>query len=270
MRIRRFVLLVICCLQGIASGASGKPVPPPPRHAGVYVVAHRGAHQHTPENSLPAYQKAIQLGVDFIEVDARQTKDGHFVSVHNSTIDAYVEGATGAIRDFTLAELRAFDIGVQAGPEWKGTRIPTLDEILALCKGKTGIYMDFKDGDWRALLRLVRAYDMQRNVLWYAPQWKLIKIQEACPDCIIMPDPGPEKKLAATLEKFRPTVVASAWRHYSETFAKACHEAGALVIVDESDPSCWEQAFAWHTDGIQTNHPDKLITLLKKRDPQDQ
>lgn len=255
----------VLAISLLAQAAPDKPVLPPPRHGGVYVVAHRGAHQGLPENSLPAYQKAIELGVDFVEVDARQTKDGHFVSVHNDTVDAYAESAAGRVRDLTLAELKALDIGARTGPEWAGTRIPTIDEILALCKGKVGIYMDFKEGDWEGLLRLVKAHGMERHVLWYAPRWKLEKIRETCPECIIMPDPGPESKLQPLLEALRPKVVASVWRHYSETFVKACHRAGAIVIVDESDPSCWEQAFAWGTDGIQTNHPERLVALLKER-----
>ncbi|HOD52066.1 MAG TPA: glycerophosphodiester phosphodiesterase family protein [Candidatus Hydrogenedentes bacterium] len=268
MRISAMLALCVVAFTAFAGADSAKPVLPPPRHGGVYVVAHRGAHEGIPENSLPAYQKAIELGVDFVEVDARETKDGHFVSVHNSTIDSYAEGAKGRVADFSLAELKAFDIGARVGPDWVGTRIPTLNEILALCKGKMGIYMDFKEGSWEALLKLVKDYGMERHVLWYAPPWKLEKIREACPECIIMPDPGPETNLQQVLDDLRPRIVASVWKHHSETFVKRCHEAGAIVIADESDPSCWEQAFAWNTDGIQTDHPEKLVTLLKERDKQ--
>lgn len=260
--------LCAVCLGGMAVFAwagEGKSMLPPPRHGGVYVVAHRGAHGGIPENSLPACQKAIELGVDFIEVDARQTRDGQFVNVHNSAVDAYAEGAAGAVRDLTLAELKALDIGTRVGPEWAGTRIPTVDEVLALCKGKVGIYMDFKEGSWEALLALVKRHGMEQQVLWYAPPWKLKKIREACPECIIMPDPGLEANLKPLLEEFRPKVVAAVWKHYSETFVKACHEAGAIVLVDERDPSCWEQALAWRSDGIQTDHPAELVALLKKR-----
>ncbi|MGI6461517.1 MAG: glycerophosphodiester phosphodiesterase [Candidatus Hydrogenedentales bacterium] len=238
---------------------------PPPRHGGVYVVAHRGAHNGIPENSLPACQKAIELGVDFVEVDARQTRDGHFVNIHNSTVDAYAEGATGAVRDLTLAEIQALDIGSRVAPEWAGTRIPTVDEVLALCKGKIGVYMDFKEGSWETLLALVKKHGMERQVLWYASRERLKKIREACPECIIMPDPGPETNLKPLLDDLRPKVVAAVWRHYSETFVKTCHEAGAIVLVDEHDASSWEQALAWRSDGIQTDHPEKLIALLKKR-----
>ena len=98
---------------------------PQPKNANTYVVAHRGTHIDIPENTLAAYQKAIDLGCDFVEIDLRKTKDGRFVSVHNSTIDAYTNGEiTGKVGSFTLAELKNLNIGKQVGPEWVNERIP--------------------------------------------------------------------------------------------------------------------------------------------------
>src|SRR5262245_18834783 len=81
----------------------------PPRHGGVYVVAHRGAHQGIPENSLAVYQRAIELGVDFVEIDIRMTKDGVPVSRHNDSVDAYVKGAKGRVEDMMFDDLRELD-----------------------------------------------------------------------------------------------------------------------------------------------------------------
>ena len=84
----------------------------PPRHAGIYVVAHRGVHDTIPENTLAAYRRAIELECDFVEIDVRTTKDGHLVSIHDSTIDRYtIRGEKGKVSEMTLAELQAIDIG---------------------------------------------------------------------------------------------------------------------------------------------------------------
>jgi len=99
-----------------------------PKNGSTYVIAHRGTHVGIPENSLPAYQKAIDLGCDFVEIDVRTTRDHQFVSVHNSTIDAYVPGKTGKVKDLTLADLKTLDIREKIGDEWKGTQIPTFEE----------------------------------------------------------------------------------------------------------------------------------------------
>lgn len=237
----------------------------PPRH-GIYVVAHRGAHQGIPENTLAAYRKAIELGADFVEIDVRTTKDGRFVSVHNSDVSAYTGGKeTRKVRDLTFDEIRALDIGSVVGPEWKGTQVPSFEEILDLCKGKIGIYLDLKDADVEPLVAMIKARGMERSVLWYADPNELKEVASRCPECIPMPDPGPAANLDALLEEMKPRVVASVWRHYSQEFAEKCHAAGAIVIVDESGPECWEDGLKWNTDGIQTDHPEELIAFLKAR-----
>lgn len=239
---------------------------PPPKHGNVYVVAHRGAHNGIPENSLPAYKKAIELGVDFIEVDIRVTKDGRIVSMHNNNVGLYARGVTGRVQDFTLTQLRELDIGSRTGPEWKETRIPTLEEILDLCKGKCGIYLDLKNAPVPQLVGLLKKYDMERHALWYSPFerfWVFNKLASRCPDCIPMPDPLPHWLLPLMLKTMNPQIVATVWDQFSKEFADKCHKANAIVIVDESDPSCWQQALAWGADGIQTDHPAELIAFLQ-------
>jgi glycerophosphoryl diester phosphodiesterase len=266
------VITILCCHSIVSAGAE-ESVPPlslrAPKHGGVYVVAHRGAHNGIPENSLAAYEKAIALGMDFVEIDIRATKDGELVSIHNSTIDAYVEGASGKVRDFTLKELRAFDIGSRVGPQWKGTQVPTLDEILTLCKGKCGIYMDLKEpAIIDQVAEEIQEHGMEDDVIWYAPIhfMKVLKgFKERFPNAILMPDPIQEKGIPKLVEGLHTQMMSASWRNYSKSFVDACHAAGAIVIVDESDQSCWEDALAWGSDGIQTDHPAELIEFLNTR-----
>jgi len=239
---------------------------PAPRHGGVYVVAHRGAHIGIPENTLAAYEAAIEMGVDFVEIDLRTTQDGRIVSVHNKEIDSYVtNGRQGLVSEMTLEQLKQLDIGSRIGPQWSGERIPTFEEILELCKGRVGIYLDLKDASVDKVVNIVNKWDMARQVLWYADFDELERVAELCPECILMPDPGPEEKLAEVIRRFKPSVIAAVWRHYSQSFAAKCHQAGAIVIVDESGPACWQDALAWNTDGIQSDRPANLITLLERR-----
>ncbi len=238
-----------------------------PRHGGVYVVAHRGAHEGIPENTISAYRKAIELGCDFVEVDVRATKDGVLVSMHNATVDAYTQDATGTVRDFTLAELKALDIGSRVGPEWREERVPTMEEVFTLCRGKIGVYLDVKEpAVIPALLELVRKHSMEREALWYTgvPQQK--QVQEACAECLLMPDPGPEKNLEPMFEKFErvPRIVASVMKYCSKEFVEFAHARGAIVITDEGSRDDWEQMIAWGMDGIQTDHPADLIAFLDR------
>jgi hypothetical protein len=108
-------LMFVGCLVASVSAQENSRIPTglrPPMHAGVYVVAHRGVHDSIPENTLAAYERAIDLGCDFVEIDVRTTKDGHLVSIHDSTIDRYSSrGETGKVAEMTLEELRGIDIG---------------------------------------------------------------------------------------------------------------------------------------------------------------
>ena len=239
---------------------------PEPRHGGVYVVAHRGAHNGIPENTLAAYEAAIEMGVDFVEVDLRTTLDSHVVSIHNKEIDSYVtDGRRGLVSEMTLEQLKQLDIGSRISPQWSRERIPTFEEILELCKGRVGIYLDLKDASVDKVVSMINKWDMAQHVLWYADFDELQRVAELCPECILMPDPGPEENLPKVIERFKPSVIAAVWRYYSRSFAEKCHRAGAVVFVDESGPSCWQDALAWNTDGIQSDRPAQLISLLKRR-----
>ena len=244
----------------------------PPINGSIYVIAHRGAHFGIPENSLPAYQKAIDLGCDFVEIDIRTTKDNEYVSIHNSTVDAYVEGKTGRVQDMTCTELKELDIGKKIGDQWKGTRVPTFEEILKLCQRKIGIYLDLKDADPLGLIELIKKYNMEKQVVWCiggSAHKTIMVVKQDCPDCIPMPDPGEEKNLHKVMVAYQPKVVASVMGRYTKSFGKHVHMRGALVFVDDSEEQIehlkqeWKKMLHWQVDGIQTDRPEELINFLK-------
>ncbi|HOK10101.1 MAG TPA: glycerophosphodiester phosphodiesterase family protein [Candidatus Hydrogenedens sp.] len=264
-----FIISFVLSIPHFLFADEGKPSLPPPKHGGVYVIAHRGFHQGYPENTLIAYQKAIECDVDFIEVDLRTTADGEIISVHNSKIDDYTDVVKGSISQFTLKELKQIDIGSRVGSEFSDQRIPTFDEILDLCKDKVGLYLDMKSVDPVKVLDKLESYNMKYRVVWYGGRKDLETVKKLCPGCFIMPDPGPEKHLKYVLEMFKPPVIASDFKSCSPTFVEMCHEYGAKVFMDDAGPESWEESLNWGVDGIQTDHPDKLITFLDKRNKKD-
>lgn len=101
----------------------------------VNIIAHRGANKRAPQNTLPAFQKAIDMGTDGFETDVHLSKDGVPVICHNYTIDETSNG-TGKIEEMTLEQLKGYDFGSYYDPKFKGTTLPTLDEFLDLAMGK--------------------------------------------------------------------------------------------------------------------------------------
>jgi glycerophosphoryl diester phosphodiesterase len=94
------------------------------------LLAHRGASRHAPENTLPAFKLALQQGADGVELDAKLSADGQVVIIHDQTVDRTTSGH-GRVADLSLADLQALDAGVFTGEQFRGTRIPSLDEVFA-------------------------------------------------------------------------------------------------------------------------------------------
>jgi glycerophosphoryl diester phosphodiesterase len=94
-----------------------------------WIIAHRGASGHAPENTLAAFERAVHLGAGFIETDLQLTRDGRFVAFHDETLERTTNGR-GAVHDYTLAELRELDAGRWFDRQFEGQRIPTLEEVL--------------------------------------------------------------------------------------------------------------------------------------------
>lgn len=116
-----------------------------PTGAPVIVVGHRGTTRFAPENTLAAFEKAIDMGARSIEVDVRMTRDGEFVIMHDPWVDRTTNG-TGLVSQMTLAEIRKLDAGSWFSPKFAGERVPTLREALRAVKGRTAVDIDFKSG----------------------------------------------------------------------------------------------------------------------------
>jgi glycerophosphoryl diester phosphodiesterase len=98
-----------------------------------WIIAHRGASGHAPENTFAAFERAVQLGAGFIETDLRLTRDAKFVAFHDANLERTTNGF-GAVHDHTLAELQQLDAGMWYDRQFMDQRIPTLDEILEFAR----------------------------------------------------------------------------------------------------------------------------------------
>ena len=109
----------------------------------IFVAAHRGWSDMYPENTMIAFEKAIELGVDQLETDVRITKDGALVLIHDKTVDRTTDG-TGFVRDYTLEQLKKLDAGSFMGKQFRGTQIPTFIEFMELVKDHPTITLDIE------------------------------------------------------------------------------------------------------------------------------
>ena len=126
--------------------------------AGVFIAAHRGCHNASPrldlaavpENSRPALEHCVLLGVDMMELDVRRAADGTLVVIHDATVDRTTDGH-GKVSALTLAQLKELrlkqNLGGAMSPEPTAESVPTLAEMLEAAKGRIMLNLDIKDED---------------------------------------------------------------------------------------------------------------------------
>jgi glycerophosphoryl diester phosphodiesterase len=106
-------------------------------------IAHRGASGNYPENTRLAFEKAIEAGVDMVEIDCQLTADGHVVVFHDERLRR-TAGVNGAVRDKTLAQLKKLDVGKWRKKAFQGQLILTLEEALEIFAGKVNLCLEVK------------------------------------------------------------------------------------------------------------------------------
>ena len=241
------------------------------------VISHRGANRLAPENTLSAFRKALEFGVDGFENDVHMTLDGHLVVCHDDDVKRTSNGS-GLICEKTFGELRALDFGGWFSPDFEGEKIPTLAEFFELCGPLKVINVEIKrapDGSTAAAPAVVRlAKEMGVFGKLIISSFEMDMLQ-AClaedtaarvcflyapdsPDCeAVCEDPaGFAKKY--NLYAFHPFVML-----VSEEFMDACHAAGIVV-----NPWTVNQERAlgllrgWGADGLITDDPGLAMRVI--------
>ena len=142
----------LSCGAAIAAGSSAGPRPQLEarellgRHSGhPVVIAHRGASEGAPENTLVAYRLAMELGAAAAETDLRTTADGVVVAMHDATVDRTTDG-TGPLEQLTLEQLQSLDAGAWKAAAFAHERVPTLAELLDLAGEDLHLCLELKGG----------------------------------------------------------------------------------------------------------------------------
>ena len=100
-------------------------------------IGHRGARAYEPENTVSSYKKALELGVDAVELDVRRTKDGEIIVIHDAEVDRTTNGK-GLVSQLTLKEIKQFNTE-------KDQKIPTLEEALDFLDKKVKVLIELKE-----------------------------------------------------------------------------------------------------------------------------
>ena len=225
----------------------------------VNILGHRGAMAYEPENTLRSIRRALDMGVDAVEVDIQLSKDGRLVVIHDATVDR-TTGGRGRVKDLTFSELRRLDAG-------EGERIPSLDEALEMVKGRAQLIVELKQPDAAApaltFFRQQRAFEHATLISFWHPVVKALKEQEprlrtgvlmvGCPA-----DPGSLGRAALA------DLLVLQYRYVNGKLVAAAHQHGLQVYVWAIDDiEILKPYLKMNLDGIASNRPDVLIKYLR-------
>ena len=237
--------------------------------AQIAVISHRGEHRAPPENTLPAFQAAIDAGADFFELDVRTTSDGRIVLMHDRTVDRTTNG-TGRVHEMTFDQIRALDAGAKFGPQFAGTVVPTLEEALNLAHGKIGVYVDCKDVTPADLVAILEKADMLDKVVVYGSVGFLNGILALRPSLKAMPEANDAATLKKLIANLNLNVVAFDAADFKDDVIAIAKQAHVDIYVDRLGPADkvahWQDAIERGAAGIQTDRPAELVQYLRSRE----
>jgi len=238
------------------------------------VFAHRGASQVAPENTLPGFEAAIRLGADGVELDVQYSSDGHLVVIHDLTLERLTNG-TGRVTAQPLAALRALDAGSHFGPEFAGTRIPLLGEVLDLLRGRLLVNVELKSADAASagigtdVVAAVRAHGMADQVVISSfNPFALRRAKLAGPEIecalLVAPDLPGWMRWGLTRRYSRADGI-----HPEAMMVDAAYVAWAtkhclpLRVWTVDDEAEMRRLLALGVDAVITDVPDRLVEMMK-------
>lgn len=226
------------------------------------IIGHKGAPEHELGNTLPSFKRAIEIGVDMIELDVQETKDAVLVVFHDWDL-SNLSASDAVIGEMACADIQ--DIELQGG-----YRIPTLDEVLDLAQGKTMVDIDIKGFDLgEKALQSVKSHDMVNDVLFtsfYHPQLQRIRELEPEAEIGLLYSNPLEKPASYTLELNAQVIAPLIDLFYPALVAQA-HNVGLKVIpwtVNSTDIAV--ELARLGVDGIITDVPDVFLSMYQKMD----
>ena len=239
------------------------------------IVAHRGLLRHAPENTLANFRACLELRLGF-EFDVARTVDGHLVCLHDDTVDRTTNGS-GKVSDLTLQEIRKLDAGIWFEPDFAGEKVPTVEEVLKLVaeyqQHEVLIAVDLKaERVEQDVVRLAEKHGVLHRLLFIGRT---------------ISEPSVRNRIKNASAKARTAVVANRAEEFSSALAApdadwvyfrflptkpqmdAVRQAGKRTFIAGATvgghvPENWKQAVSLEIDGILTDFPLELRSMLRE------
>jgi len=247
----------------------------------ISIIAHRGASGYAPENTMSAFQTALKMGADAIEVDVQQTSDGKIIIIHDDTLDRTTNG-TGKVAEKSYKELQSLDAGSWFNPKFFGERIPLLQDFFELIYKKVHAIIEVKYGSSvypdieKNVIALIQSYKLMDSVIvsssritvlqtFYSllPALKLGKVltpKEHWRSLFLLNPISTKQDLTAIIKEIHPH-----WSFIDAEFMEWARLAGMTVCPWTINTIIKAKAVAERgVQGVITNYPDIVLRTVRK------
>jgi len=218
-------------------------------------IGHRGARAYAPENTLRSFKKALEIGVDAVELDVRKTRDNQIVVIHDADVKRTTNGE-GLVSELTLREIQSFSS--------EGEKIPTLEETLDFLGKKVKVFIELKEvGIEEQVISIIRHKGLEKNVVIVSfLEDALKKVRELDKDVetglIYAKHKNPIK---AALE-LKAQYLLALYRFIHTANVEKAHQNGLKVVVwTINNPAEVEEYAKKGVDGIASDKPDILMKI---------
>ncbi len=243
------------------------------RQQKIVAVGHRGSKKFAPENTLAAHEAAFALGARAIEFDIRCTKDGHFVLMHDATVNRTTNGF-GRVKKMTLDQIQELDAGSWKGPEFAGEKVPTLREALRNVKSRFVVDIDFKGGPRNSAEILSQVLEEEgflsgHLVTIFARRFHFSLLRSLSPQYALRPHYVSVRRTKWHSQQHALDIMGLRRLSFSFKAAKAIRDANFHLFCNVMGFSDNERGYDDSVKAgalfIQTDHLDRLIPYLEER-----
>jgi len=222
------------------------------------IMGHRGAAALEPENTLLSIARAIEIGVDAVEIDVRLSKDKELVVIHDSSVDRTSNG-TGPVGSYTLEEIKKLDAG-------KGERIPTLQEAIDLIGNRVRPVIELKEeGIEKRVVELIKKNGFEDNVYVISFWHEVVKAAKEMDNRIktgILLVGCPVDACIAT--RAYADALVMKYNFVNRKFVEIAHEEGLKVFIWNIDDQHLLRPYVdIGVDGIGSNDPRVLVEYFR-------
>lgn len=229
------------------------------------IVVHRGANKLAPENTMAATQKCIELGVEYVEIDVRESKDGILYILHDKTLDRTTNGS-GPISALHSTQIDRLDAGSWFSEYFKDERVPRLEPYMNEIKGKIKIYFDVKNCDLKKLIALVYKCGYQDDCFfWFSNDKKAREFRDLDKDLPLKMSVKKIKDLDYIME-YSPQLIECRIDLLTPQVIEFCLKNKLKIMVNALEKGAekkYQQIIDSPADMVNLNCPDIMIDLMK-------